>query len=69
LLKHHGVASLISRCEAAGLVKRNVSCSDKRRVEIKLTRKGNFCLEKLARLHRGELLSLRGDFAVPSDGK
>jgi len=63
--KHHGVVSLISRCEAAGLVKRSTSPSDKRRVEVKLTKKGNVCLEKLARLHRGELLSLRGEFAVP----
>jgi DNA-binding MarR family transcriptional regulator len=63
--QHHGVVSLISRCEAAGLVKRQVSRSDKRRVEIKLTRKGNECLEKLARLHRGELASLQGEFVVP----
>jgi DNA-binding MarR family transcriptional regulator len=63
--KHHGVVSLISRCEAAGLVKRNISPSDKRRVEVKLTKRGNVCVEKLARLHRGELLSLRGEFVVP----
>jgi DNA-binding MarR family transcriptional regulator len=63
--KHHGVVSLISRCEAAGLVKRNISASDKRRVEVKLTRRGNVCVEQLARLHRSELFSLRGEFAVP----
>src|SRR5450759_2387139 len=63
--QHHGVVSLISRCETAGLVKRQVSRSDKRRVEIKLTRKGNECLEKLASLHRGELASLQGEFVVP----
>ena len=62
---HHGVVSLISRCEAAGLVKRRTGSSDKRRVEVKLTKKGGACLERLARLHRAELLSLQGEFAVP----
>jgi DNA-binding MarR family transcriptional regulator len=63
--KHHGVVSLISRCEAAGLVKRNISSADKRRVEVELTRKGDLTLERLARLHRGELQSLKGKFAIP----
>ena len=63
--KHHGVVSLISRCEAIGLVKRSISRSDKRRVEVKLTGKGQKYLEQLARLHRGELLSLKGQFSVP----
>ena len=62
---HHGVVSLISRCEAAGLVKRSASSSDKRCVEVKLTKKGDACLERLARLHRAELMSLQGEFAVP----
>lgn len=62
---HHGVVSLISRCEAAGLVRRSISSSDKRRVEVKLTRKGNECLGQLAHLHRAELLSLQDEFAVP----
>lgn len=63
--KHHGVVSVISRCETAGLVKRRISRSDKRRVEVRLTGKGNRRLEQLARLHRAELLSLQGEFAVP----
>src|SRR4029434_11264380 len=63
--KHHGVVSLISRCEAAGLVKRSISSADKRRVEVELTRKGDLTLERLARLHRGELQSLKGKFSVP----
>jgi len=63
--KHHGVVSLISRCEAAGLVRRSISGSDKRRVEVRLTKKGDRCLEHLARLHRSELVSLKGEFAVP----
>lgn len=63
--KHHGVVSLISRCEAAGLVRRSSSSDDKRRVEVKLTLKGEKCLAQLANLHRAELLSLQGEFAVP----
>jgi DNA-binding MarR family transcriptional regulator len=62
--KHHGVVSLISRCEANGLVRRSISNSDKRRVEVKLTGKGDECLEQLADLHRVELRSLRGESAV-----
>jgi DNA-binding MarR family transcriptional regulator len=36
-----------------------------RRVEVELTKKGQRCVEKLARLHRAELLSLQGGFEVP----
>ncbi|WP_291991566.1 MarR family transcriptional regulator [Candidatus Accumulibacter sp. ACC003] len=63
--KHHGVVSLISRCELAGLVRRSVGCDDRRQVDVQLTAKGNECLEQLAGLHRRELLSLQGKFAVP----
>jgi DNA-binding MarR family transcriptional regulator len=63
--KHHGVVSLVSRCEAAGLVRRSAGRSDRRRVEVQLTQKGSRCLERLARLHRLELQSLQGRFAVP----
>jgi len=49
--RHHGVVALVSRCEAAGLVRRNVSRQDRRRVEVTLTRAGAGCLERLARLH------------------
>ncbi len=61
--KHHGVVSLVSRCEAAGLVKRTVSGSDKRRVEVSLTEKGDARLDKLAALHRAELDSLQTGMA------
>lgn len=64
--KHHGVVALISRCEKAGLVVRNVSRSDMRLVEVQLTAKGEHCLEQLARLHRAEHLSLQGTFSIPA---
>ena len=66
--KHHGVVALISRCEEAGLVKRSASRSDQRRVEVQLTKEGEQCLEQLARLHRDELQSVKGGFAVPGIG-
>lgn len=34
--KHHGVVSLTSRCTAAGLVRRGISSSDRRRVEVQI---------------------------------
>jgi DNA-binding MarR family transcriptional regulator len=63
--KQHGVVSLISRCEAAGLVRRSVGRSDRRRVEVTLTRKGEERLERLARTHRAELRSLQSTVSVP----
>ncbi len=66
--KHHGVVALISRCEKGGLVARNVSRGDLRLVEVRLTRKGERCLEQLARLHRAEHLSSKTRFYLPAFG-
>ncbi|MFM9436032.1 DNA-binding MarR family transcriptional regulator [Janthinobacterium sp. CG_23.3] len=63
--KPHGVVALVSRCEASALVRRQVSDSDRRRVEIHLEPEGEVILAHLAELHRAELLSLDGVFAVP----
>ena len=63
--KHHGVVSLISRCETAALVKRSIGRSDRRRVEVQLTKKGDKCLLQLASLHRAELRSLQGPLPRP----
>lgn len=63
--QHHGVVALVSRCEKQGFVKRRRSSEDRRRIEIHLLRKGERVLNKLARLHRAELLSLQGRFVVP----
>jgi DNA-binding MarR family transcriptional regulator len=56
--RHHGVVALVTRCEALGLVRRDTSAEDLRRVEIRLTPQGEQSLETLARLHRDELESL-----------
>jgi len=63
--KHHGVVSLVSRCEALGLVARCENADDKRLVEVELTRKGQQTVARLAQLHRDELTSLQGEFIVP----
>ena len=63
--KHHGVVSLVSRCEAAGWVQRTPSRNDKRCVEVHLTTEGEECLEQLARQHRDELRSVKAGFSVP----
>lgn len=62
--KHHGVVSLVTRCEAAGLVRRSTSAEDRRRVEVRLTAKGGKLVERLANLHRLELMSFRDVFLV-----
>lgn len=63
--KHHGVVSLVSRCEAAGWVRREAGRDDRRHVEVHLTPPGRACLERLARLHLEELTSARDGFLIP----
>jgi len=67
--KHHGVVALISRCEAAGLVRRQGSRGDQRQVEVGLTPDGERCLARLAQLHRDELMSVQDGFVVPGIGR
>lgn len=64
--QQHGVVALISRCEKLGFVERRRSSEDRRRIEIHLLKDGEKLINKLARLHRTELLSLRGRFVVPN---
>jgi len=63
--QHHGVVSLVSRCEALGLVTRRAGTNDARVVEVRLAAKGARLVERLAQRHRAELISLRGRFVVP----
>jgi DNA-binding MarR family transcriptional regulator len=62
---HHGVVALVTRCEQAGLVEREVGEEDRRVVFIHLTGKGERVLERLAELHRRELLQVQQKFLVP----
>lgn len=63
--QHHGVVALVSRCEALDLVRRQVSETDRRQVEVHLEKAGERVLERLAELHRAELKSLEGAFQIP----
>ncbi|SAK65894.1 MarR family transcriptional regulator [Caballeronia hypogeia] len=62
---HHGVVALVTRCEAAGLVRRAQSAEDRRQVQVFLEARGEQVLARLAALHRAELKSLEGAFRVP----
>ena len=62
---HHGVVALVTRCEQAGLVERRVSDEDRRVVLIYLSSRGERTLERLAELHRRELLQVQRKFLVP----
>src|SRR5690554_4262297 len=64
---HHGVVSLVSRCEKLGLVERRTGRDDARNVEIHLTARGDELVRQLARLHRDELIARRGVFSVPTE--
>ena len=48
LLEHHSVVGLVTRCEAAGLVKRKRSEEDARQVEVHLTPKGERTMNAVA---------------------
>ncbi|HEY2781564.1 MAG TPA: MarR family winged helix-turn-helix transcriptional regulator [Steroidobacteraceae bacterium] len=65
--KHHGVVALATRCEKIGLIRRRSSTDDRRVVHLILSAKGQLMLERLARLHRGELRALRRRFPSKSD--
>ena len=62
---HHGVVSLITRCERLGMVRRSSNPDDRREVHVTLTAKGERYLQKLADAHRRQLLALQGSFSVP----
>lgn len=54
----HGVVSLVSRCEEAGLVRRQANKNDGRLVEVHLTPKGRKIVERLAAQHQAQLGAL-----------
>ena len=61
--QHHGVVTLIDRCERLGLVERRPGLQDRRVVEIHLLPAGEERLEHVARLHQDELHHLLQEFA------
>lgn len=61
----HAAVTLVSRCEALGLVERRPDAVDRRQVQVHLLPAGEALLQRLAALHRAELKSLQGVFEVP----
>lgn len=62
---HHGVVTLVTRCEQAGLVGRRKGPGDQRIVQVVLLPKGEELVARLAVLHREQLLNLGCELAVP----
>jgi DNA-binding MarR family transcriptional regulator len=54
-VRHHTAVELSNRLEANGWIHRSRSPEDGRRVELRLTRRGEQLLEKLSVSHRNEL--------------
>ena len=63
-IAHHSAVGMVDRMEGLGLLKRASSEQDRRRVQVSLTRKGHYILEKLYRIHRAELRSVGPQLAA-----
>jgi DNA-binding MarR family transcriptional regulator len=55
LIKHNSAVGLVDRLAEEGLVVREPSRADRRKVELRLSARGRQVLAKLAGMHRGEL--------------
>jgi DNA-binding MarR family transcriptional regulator len=55
LIKHNSAVGLVDRLAEEGLVVREPSTVDRRKVELHLTQRGRQVLAKLAAMHQGEL--------------
>jgi len=55
LIKHNSAVGLVDRLEKEGLIRREVSSTDRRKVELRLSARGRQVLAKLAETHRNEL--------------
>ncbi len=58
-LKHHSAVGLVDRLAQRGLVRRQVAKSDKRRVEIRLTARGETLIRKISAAHLEELRQIQ----------
>ena len=54
-IKHNSAVGLVDRLAAEGLVTREPSSADRRKVELRLSTRGRAVLAKLAAVHRAEL--------------
>ena len=69
LLRHHSAVELVNRAQAGDLIERHRDSSDGRIVRLRLTSKGEECIEKLTALHIAELGQLGPLLQDVTDGK
>jgi len=55
LIKHNSAVGLVDRLEKEGLIRRETSAEDRRKVRLVLSARGRTVLSKLAETHRREL--------------
>lgn len=55
VLRHHTTVELVSRCESAGLVRRERADDDQRKVRVVLTAAGARAVKRVAKSHSQEL--------------
>lgn len=65
----HGVVALVTRCEEAGLVRRQANAEDGRLVEVHLTTKGRRLVARLAAEHQAQLGELAAVVEAASRSK
>ena len=58
LLRHHSAVELVNRAQAGGYIERQRDPNDGRIVRLRLTSKGESCIEQLSALHVAELQQL-----------
>lgn len=58
-LKHHSAVGLVDRLAERQLVERHVSPADRRRIEVRLTHRGEALIQRLSAVHLRELRQLR----------
>ena len=63
LIKHHSAVGMVNRLAEQGMVKREPSEEDGRKVGIRLTPTGQRVFDKLATVHRAELARIGPDLA------
>lgn len=69
LLRHHSAVELVNRAQAGELIERHRDVSDGRIVRLRLTPKGEECIERLTALHIAELGQLGPLLQDVIDGK
>lgn len=58
-LKHHSAVGLVDRLSKRQLVQRRTSATDRRRIEVQLTRRGEALVARLSAAHLRELRELK----------